>query len=112
VRQILRENNDGTGITESWWSGSGGPSKTGLLPAYPNLFNASSTVPYILERSGPVRLDLADTLGWIVRSIISQNMIAGSHVLHFDANGLPSGVYFFILKAEGLDLSRKILLAR
>ncbi len=112
VRRILRDFENATGIAGSRETGSTGPIKAELLPAYPNPFNASTTVHFTLAEAGSVRLDLADTRGRIVLSLLSQNMEPGVHAVRFDAGGLPSGVYFFVLKAEGLKRFRKILLMR
>lgn len=112
VRRILREYEKSTAVGGTFESASIHPERPRLHPAFPNPFNASTAIRFDLARDGWVSLDLADVRGRIVRSLIHQNMNSGSQIVRIDAEGLPSGMYFVVLRAEGVILSRKLLLLR
>ena len=112
VRRIIRDYENATGIAVPQESNTSSPAGFELLPPYPNPFNASATVHFALARAGSVRLDLADTRGRTVRSVLNRRMDPGMHFVRLDAEGLPSGVYFLVLKTEGIIRSQKLLLAR
>ncbi|MDT8324120.1 MAG: C25 family cysteine peptidase [Bacteroidota bacterium] len=69
---------------------------------YPNPFNPTTTIKYTLRKPQRVFLVVTDLYGRIVRRAIDGDLKeAGSHLLQFDAAGLPSGVYFYSLLAGG-----------
>ena len=37
---------------------------------------------------------------------------SGNHILKWDASGMPSGLYFYTLKANGIIETRKIVLVK
>jgi hypothetical protein len=70
-----------------------------------------------LTRSGPVRLDLFDAAGRLVREIAAGRFPAGEWFRKWDGRDLegraaPSGLYFARLDAEGRSLVRRIMLVR
>jgi len=61
------------------------------------------------ERGIPVILKIYDILGREVDNLVNQKQKPGSYVVHWDANYLPSGVYFYSL-AAGKNISTKKML--
>ena len=57
-------------------------------------------------------LKVFDLLGREVRTLVNENLQAGSYERTFDAEGLASGVYFFRLQAGEFVQSRKLLVVR
>jgi hypothetical protein len=112
VRRILKEYEKTTDVAGSPEPSSPASSRTELRAAFPNPFNASATVRFYLARSGPVCLDLADIKGRIIRTLVRQNRDSGFHTVPVDAAGLPSGVYFAVLRADGSRGVQKIILSR
>jgi len=110
VRQILRERGVATAVPNDRRSFD--PNGVVLYPAFPNPFNATATIRFVLPRSSAVYLDLADANGRTLRNLLRKNLDAGEHSVRLDAGGLPSGVYFAVLDADGLRLVRKILLVQ
>ncbi len=65
-----------------------------LFGAYPNPFNPSTTIHFNLPESAKVQLVVFNVLGSEVARLVDANLEAGQHEAHFDASGLPSGMYF------------------
>ncbi|MBN1894712.1 CotH kinase family protein [bacterium] len=80
---------------------------------YPNPFNGLTNITYTLLTAGPVAVRIYDTLGKPVRTLVHGMHAEGSHSIVFDAEGLPSGVYFCSLESDNdCSASKKILLLR
>lgn len=68
--------------------------ETAILPNYPNPFNASTTVRFELSQSSDVRLDLFDSVGRRVATIVDGERPAGVYFERIQANAYASGTYF------------------
>lgn len=88
------------------------PESIQLLPAYPNPFNPSTTIPFELAHAGEVALTVYDGLGRYVGTLTSGYKSAGRHEVAFEAEDLPSGVYVYQLKANGAVRHGSVTLAR
>jgi hypothetical protein len=65
---------------------------------YPNPFNPYTNLEYQLSKSEQVEIDLCNVQGQFIKRLIREKQSAGNHIIHFDANLLSSGVYFFSIK--------------
>jgi hypothetical protein len=84
-----------------------------LKQNFPNPFNSSTMMQFSLVRAGKISLEIYDILGQKVKVIYNdEKMVAGVHELHFSAQELPSGVYFYRLSGDNHTISRKMLLIR
>jgi len=98
--------------------GSATPKEFGLEQNYPNPFNAATTIRFALAEQSIVDLKVYDTLGRVVKTIITgQRLDAGVWTETWDgrdSNGLPAatGVYVFVLKVGDRTFSNKAVLAR
>jgi len=72
----------------------------------PNPFNNSTILRYNLPTTANVSLDIFDTLGRYITTLVNGKQPAGQHDVVWDASNYSSGVYFAHLKAE--DYSHKI----
>jgi hypothetical protein len=88
------------------------PSKTELLPNYPNPFNPVTSVPFTLSEPGPAKIEIFDAIGRKVASVTYNTRPAGSYTYQFDASALSSGMYMYRLSANGVVQTRKMLLLK
>lgn len=65
---------------------------------YPNPFNPTTTIEYTLLHAATVELQVAGFNGRRVRTISSGQQERGMHHLLFDASGLPTGIYYALLR--------------
>lgn len=83
-----------------------------LYCSYPNPFNPSTNIRYFLPKSCFVSLKIYDSAGREVSVLVSQILTAGSHTAHFNAGGLPSGIYFYQMLSEGFKMTKKFILLK
>jgi hypothetical protein len=90
-----------------------------LLQNYPNPFNPSTKISW----QSPVRshqvLTVFDVLGNEIATLVNKEIEAGYHSVDFNASSpalggqaLPSGVYFYQLKAGSFVETKKMILLR
>lgn len=79
---------------------------------YPNPFNPTTTISYTLKENSAVRLTVYDRLGREVKVLVDENQGAGTHTVEFNANNLPSGIYFYRIKANDKTEVKKMIFAK
>ena len=80
------------------------------INAYPNPFSNSTTIEYTLEQPANVQISIYNHLGEQI-DIIQQRLSSGKQQVEWNAIGLPSGVYFCVLKTcEGIQTMKMIKL--
>lgn len=83
-----------------------------LISAYPNPFNPTTTIEYQLKQSSHVKITIYDIIGNAVTKLIDKDMSSGSHKITFNANNLPSGIYFAQIATPNERKTIKLLLAK
>jgi len=78
------------------------------LSIYPNPFSTSTTIEYVLTQPEKVELKIYNQLGKMIE-VIQKNTQPGKQTLTWDANGLPSGIYFLKVQFGNELISRKML---
>ena len=76
------------------------------ISIYPNPFNASTYIPFNLNKSLPVNLSVYNQLGQIVSTLIDKQLPPGTHLIEWEASNYPSGIYF--IKLQTPDNSQTI----
>jgi hypothetical protein len=66
-----------------------------LSQNYPNPFNPETSIKFSLKQAGRVSLKIFNSTGQIVKTLVDQDMAAGSHNISFVADGFTSGVYIY-----------------
>ncbi len=79
---------------------------------YPNPFNPSTNIAFSIPARSFVSLDVFDSIGREVATIVSAELAAGSYSRRWNAAGLASGVYFYRLNAGSFMQTRKLLLLK
>jgi predicted outer membrane repeat protein len=88
------------------------PRTAELYQNYPNPFNPATNIRFALSRPGHVELNVYNVLGQFVKKLADKDFVAGYHSVRFEADDLNSGVYYYRLKAEGKELTKKMLLVK
>jgi hypothetical protein len=88
------------------------PERPILSAVYPNPFNPRTTIRFSMPRTAHANLKIYNALGREVAWLVSQEMDAGDHATEWDADGLPSSVYYCRLETCGLTETRKLVLLK
>ena len=88
------------------------PKEFHLDQNYPNPFNPSTTIRFGLPQKSDVNLKIFDLLGREVATLIDKTMSAGGYKVIFEAKGLPTGVYFYCIRANGFSRVKKLTLVK
>ena len=91
---------------------AGVPKEFSLGQNYPNPFNPVTRFEYALPVDAHVRLQVFNVLGEVLRTVMDERQSAGYKSVDFDGSSLPSGVYFYRLKAGRFVAVKKMLLIR
>jgi len=70
---------------------------------YPNPFNPSTRINFSLPVDSKVTLKVFDVIGQEVATLINSDLAKGIHKVNFNSSSLNSGVYFYKMKASGID---------
>ncbi|TAK67375.1 MAG: T9SS type A sorting domain-containing protein [Bacteroidetes bacterium] len=80
------------------------PVEFGLHQNYPNPFNPTTMITYEVPVNGYVTLKVFNTLGQEVATLLNhEETEAGISEIAFNANGLPSGIYFYRITVEATE---------
>jgi len=96
------------------------PTEYALLQNYPNPFNPATWITFgIPARAGEteVRLEIFSVDGKLVRSLVKGKLTPGTHRVQWDgrdATGafVPTGIYFYRIRANKFTASRKLMLVK
>jgi flagellar hook assembly protein FlgD len=93
------------------------PSSTRLLQNFPNPFNPSTTISYIIGERAQVTLKVFDVLGAEVATLVSKVQDPGSYQVSWDGRNsrsqeVISGIYFYRLQAGSFSKTEKMVLVK
>jgi parallel beta-helix repeat protein len=93
------------------------PNATALMQNFPNPFNPSTTLTFDVAKAGNVTIQVYDVSGRLVATLLNAYKEIGRHRVEWNgrnANGslVPSGIYFYRMKAAGYDATKKMILVR
>lgn len=83
-----------------------------LYQNYPNPFNPSTTLSFVISQQSLVTLKVFDILGKEVKTLVNEEKPMGEYEVEFDGSALPSGIYFYQLKAGEYLETKKMVLIR
>mgnify|MGYP005847878587 CR=1 FL=1 len=83
-----------------------------LSQNYPNPFNPTTTINYSVPKTSNVSLIVYDVIGREIKTLVNGEKLPGNYSVQFDGSELPSGVYFYTLKASSYVDSKKMVLIK
>ncbi len=89
-----------------------GPTDFTLYQNYPNPFNPVTTIKFALPVASRVKINVYNTVGQLVETLVDREMESGYHEVNFDASSLASGVYLYQLQAQDYVSVKKMLLIK
>jgi hypothetical protein len=88
------------------------PTECFLSQNYPNPFNPSTNIKFRVADFGFVSLKVYDILGREIATLVNEEKPAGEYQVDFNSANLPSGIYFYRLKAGGFVQTKKFILMK
>lgn len=86
------------------------PQDFALLSNYPNPFNPTTTIRFDLAQAGNVKLTVYNQLGQQVALLVHGSMQRGAYEVNWNAENLPSGLYFARMEAGNIVQTLKMML--
>ena len=83
-----------------------------LYQNYPNPFNPQTKIKFSILQSGNVLIKVFNVLGKEIETLINEYKNSGVYELYFNANNLPSGVYFYRIVSGSYSDTKKMILLR
>ncbi|MDH3268880.1 MAG: T9SS type A sorting domain-containing protein [Ignavibacteria bacterium] len=83
-----------------------------LMQNYPNPFNPSTIIQFSIPESGNIKLEVYNSLGSEVASLLNDYQEAGNYKITFDASDLSSGIYYYRLTSNGFNEIKKMILLK
>ena len=91
---------------------NGIPNKYNLTQNYPNPFNPSTKIKYSIPQISNVTIKVFDILGNEIETLVNEEKHTGVYEITWYAEEIPSGVYFYQLKAGDFVESKKMVLLK
>jgi hypothetical protein len=88
------------------------PPQSFALSAYPNPFNAKTTLNFSLPKTGSVTVKIYDLNGRVVQVLHDGLLEAGDHRFQVDGGELASGIYFSRVVTAGITATKKLVLLK
>ncbi|MEJ2104864.1 MAG: T9SS type A sorting domain-containing protein, partial [Ignavibacteriaceae bacterium] len=79
---------------------------------WPNPFNSSSVIRYAVPQSSNVIIKVYDILGNEIETLVNEEKPVGTYEITWTAVNLPSGAYFYQLKADDFIQTKKMMLIK
>ncbi len=88
------------------------PTKFVLAQNYPNPFNPTTKIKYSVPQASNTTIKVFDVLGNEIETLVNEEKPVGTYELTWNAANLPSGVYFYQLKAGSFIETKKMILLK
>ena len=88
------------------------PEEYSLKQNFPNPFNPVTTIDFYLPEADNVSLKVFNVLGKEIQQVVSGRLSEGYHSIEFNAEELPSGVYFYRLESGKYSEMKKMVLLK
>ena len=88
------------------------PTEFALAQNYPNPFNPSTKIKYSVPQTSQLQIKVFDLLGNEIETLVNEEKPTGTYELNWNAANLPSGIYFYRLKAGDYINTKKMILIK
>lgn len=88
------------------------PNEYLLTQNYPNPFNPTTNITFNLPQKSEVSIKVFNMLGKEIKELVNEVKDVGIYSVEFNANNLPSGVYYYSLKTNNYTQTKKMLLVK
>ena len=88
------------------------PLEFSLEQNYPNPFNPITVIKYSIPQASKIELKVFDILGNEIETLVNEEKQPGRYDIEFNAKAIPSGVYFYQLKAGSYIETKKMILLK
>jgi hypothetical protein len=88
------------------------PKEFKLEQNYPNPFNPTTTIEFAIPQKGRYTISIYNILGQRLNILTEADYEAGYYKVNFDASRYSSGIYFYRLSGEKVNISKKMLLVK
>jgi len=79
---------------------------------YPNPFNSSALIQYMLYDQANIKIEIYDILGRRVVNLLEAEQQSGKHQLIWNAHNAPSGIYFYRIQAGDYSVTKRMMLLK
>ena len=79
---------------------------------YPNPFNAVTTIKYSLLKRSHVKMEIYDVHGRLLEILVNEVRAPSDYSVDWNAAGYSTGIYFYRLRADDFDVTKKMLLIK
>ena len=84
---------------------------------YPNPFNPNTMISFSVPSTGHVMVNIYDITGRLITTLVDKNLSSGYHEVSWDGTDtfnstISAGLYIYSLRAEGVALTRKMVLMK
>jgi agmatine deiminase len=83
-----------------------------LFGNFPNPFTQSTTIRYRLTERSDVKLEVINTLGRQVATLVNTEQSEGIYNIPFNAGELPAGIYYIRIVTDKTTMTKKMLFVR
>lgn len=77
----------------------------------PNPAKQNTSINFQLNSEGAITLELFDMLGNLVTTLVDQRMKSGSYSIPVETAVIPSGIYFYTLKKDGVSQTKRMIIS-
>lgn len=88
------------------------PTEFSLFQNFPNPFNPVTTILFTIPYEENVQLQIFNINGELMETLINKKLGVGEYEMIFVGSKLPSGVYFYTLKAGSFTETKKMILLK
>ena len=88
------------------------PEGISMLRSYPNPFNATTRIEFVIDTESQISLNIYNILGQKIAKLYDGKIAAGIQSIIWDAGDFPSGIYFARIVSDNYSDGIKISLLK